>query len=139
MKFDNIIIGGGIYTKGPIGIDIISKNEFAFKDKNIIIFTVGLDDPRNPNNIDKIVKSLKSNFRQYDRIKSFHYRGGIDYHTLNANHIAMMNSKYKLLSQKSNNQLSKDDQDFIKTYNKSVDYCNKLSINPLVEYVNQLK
>lgn len=78
IKYKTIIFGCGLYASGIIGIDIIKKNFENIKDKNIIVFTVGLADPKNK---EQFIPIIEKNFtdEMKDIIKVFHLRGGINY------------------------------------------------------------
>lgn len=89
-KYKTIIFGGGLYASGIIGFEIIKKNFGRIKDKNIIVFTVGLGDPKNE---DQFVPIIDQNFtdEMKDNISVFHLRGSMDYSKLNFLHRSMMN------------------------------------------------
>ena len=76
-----IIFGGGLYASGINGISIITKNYDLIKEKDIIVFTVGLADP---NIEEQFIPIINKNFtdEMKEKIKIFHLRGGIDYKKL---------------------------------------------------------
>lgn len=41
IKYDTIILGGGIYASGIAGISFLKKNYTKLKDKKIVVFAVG--------------------------------------------------------------------------------------------------
>ena len=105
--------------------------------KNLIVFTVGLASPKSTNYSDIISKGFKDNNNKPIRI--FHFRGGIDYKNLSFIHKAMMGMLKNKVKMKPVNERSYEDRLFLETYGNSIDFTNRDSIKPLVEYVKSLK
>lgn len=61
-KYDTIIYGGGLFAGGVNGFNLITKNFDAVKDKNLILFTVGLADPNDSENTEHIKGGIKKLF-----------------------------------------------------------------------------
>lgn len=139
-EYDTIIYGGGMYAGGISGISIITKNFDIIKDKNIIVFTCGLADPKEESNLVSIKKGIEKVFTKdmIDKIKFFHLRGGIDYKKLSFMHKSMMKMLKKMVSKKSENELREEDKQFLDTYGKVVDFTNKETITPIISYVKNL-
>lgn len=139
-SYDTIIYGGGLYAGGVSGIDLIIKNFHCFCDKNIVLFTCGLADTSNPINTDHIKMSLRKLFtpEMEKQIKVFHLRGGVDYSKLNFMHKAMMSMLHKSLIKKDPDALSDEDKEMLETYGKKVDFTDRLSIAPIISYVQTL-
>lgn len=137
LEYDTIIYGGGLYAGGISGINLITKNFDKLSNKNLILFTCGLADTNNKENIDSIKNSISKilSVEMQDKIKIFHLRGGIDYKKLNFVHKAMMKIMYNMLCKKDAETLKNDDKDLIATYGDVVDFTNKTTIKPIVEYV----
>jgi menaquinone-dependent protoporphyrinogen IX oxidase len=131
MKYDTIVYGGSLYAVGILGFDLIKKNFDLIKNKNIIIFTVGaspahdsaLEDIRNGNFTDEIKK----------KVKHFHFRGAFDYSTLSFGDKLMMLLLKKRLQFKK--ELNKDEKGMLASYEKPMNWTNKNTIKPLVEYI----
>jgi len=131
-KYDTIIFGGGLYASGIIGIDIIKKNFENIKDKNIIVFTVGLADPKIK---EQFIPIIEQNFsdEMKDRISVFHLRGSMDYSRLNIMHRSMMGMVKKTVSKKPEHMRTEEDAQLLETYGKSVNFIDKNSIMPIIE------
>ena len=69
------------------------------------------------------------------QIGLFHLQGGIDYSRLSFIHKAMMSMLRKMLLKKDESALEKEDRLILKTYGQNLDFADKESIRPLVEYV----
>lgn len=139
-NYDVIIYGGGLYAGGINGISLLTKNWDIIKNNKIIVFTVGLADPEKEENIASIYNSIGKVFSEDAKkhIKLFHLRGGIDYSKLNFIHKPMMAMLKKVISKKGESELTDEDKGFLETYGKKVDFINKDSITPLIDYVNSL-
>ena len=139
-SYDTIIYGGGLYAGGVSGIDLITKNFRCFSGKNIVLFTCGLADTSNSINTDHIKVSLQKHFtnEMEKQIKVFHLRGGIDYSKLSFMHKSMMSMLHKTLTKKNPDLLSDEDREMLETYGKKVDFTDRLSIAPLISYVQAL-
>ncbi len=138
--FNTIIYGGGLYAGGVSGIKLLIKNCELLADKNVIIFTCGLADPDDPENVSHIRKALSNvlpvGLRQ--RVHLFHFRGGIDYSRLSIVHRAMMSMLRKALLKKDEKDLRQEDRYLLDTYGKRVDFTDRRAILPLVELVREL-
>lgn len=138
--YDTIIYGGGLYAGGVNGIDLLIKNFNRIRSKNIILFTCGLADPDDPANTKQIQISLDKVLspQMKEKIRMFHLRGGIDYSRLSVLHRVMMAGLRKMLKKKSRTSPRQEDQEFLKTYGQTVDFTDRESIRPLVDYVLSL-
>ena len=73
-----------------------------------------------------------------EKIKQFHFRGGIDYSQLNFIHTMMMNMLKKMLLKNGYEKLRQEDKEFLDTFGKQVDFTDKSTITPLIDYVKGL-
>ncbi|NMC55863.1 MAG: flavodoxin [Eubacteriaceae bacterium] len=131
-KYKTIIFGGGLYASGIIGIDIIKKNFEKIKSKNIIVFTVGLGDPKNK---EQFVPIINQNFtdEMKENISIFHLRGSMDYSKLNFMHRSMMGMVKKSVDKKSEENRTEEDMQMLETYGDKVDFIDKNTILPIIE------
>ena len=138
-NYETIIYGGAIYAGGVSGITLLTKNFEMIQDKNIILFTCGLADPCDEKNIEHIKESLKKVLtpEMQNKIKIFHFRGGIDYSRLGIVHKFLMAMLYKTVSKKDDNTLTTEEKQLIDTYGKTVDFTDKTRIQPLIDYVQK--
>ncbi len=138
--YDTIILGGGLYAGGVNGIKILTKNFSKFSNKNLVIFTCGLADPSDTINTDHIKKSLYKELTEEmkDKIKVFHLRGAMDYSKLSPLHRSMMALVCKMTAKKDQNSLTNEDKEMLVSYGKKVDFVNKETILPLINYIRSL-
>lgn len=138
--YDTIIYGGGLYAGGVSGIDLLTKNYYAIRDKNIVLFTCGLADTTDKDNIVHIKSSLSKvlSAEMQDKIKIFNLRGGIDYSKLSIVHKSMMAMLHKIMKSKDYSTLRNEDREMLNTYGKVVDFTDRESIKPIIDYVAAL-
>ena len=139
-SYDILIHGGGLYAGGLSGIQTIVKNYDAISNKRIILFSCGLADPEDPENVAHIEagpeKVLTPEMRE--KIRQFHLRGGIDYSRLGLTHKAMMAMLRTVMLKKGYDNLRSEDQMMLDTYGGTVDFTNRESLVPLLSYVRSL-
>ena len=70
-----------------------------------------------------------------DNIKVFHLRGGIDYTKLNFMHKTMMSMLVKMVKKKDREELNAEQKEMIDTYGQVVDFTDKQSLQPIIEYI----
>lgn len=138
--YDILIFGGGLYAGGFSGVKLIAKSFEEFPDKKIILFTCGLADTSKRENTDNIKANLKKQLTSqvFEKIKTFHLRGGVDYLKLSFFHKIMMAMLHKMLKNKPVETLSNEDVEMLETYGKEVDFTDKYTIKPIIEYVKAL-
>lgn len=138
--YETIIYGGGLYAGGVSGIKLITKSFEQLKNKDIIIFTCGLADPKDEINVKGIREGLNKVLQEEmkDTIKIFHLRGAIDYSKLGIVHKYMMSMLYKMTLKKNYESLREEEKEMIDTYGKVVNFMDKEAINPIVLYAKNL-
>ncbi len=139
-SYHTIVYGGGLYAGGLLGVDLITKNFDRFCNKNLILFTCGLADPADTGNTDSIRESLNKvlTAQMQQKIKLFHLRGAIDYQKLGLTHKAMMAMLRKMVMNKDYASLRNEDKEMLATYGRTVDFTDKSTILPIVNYVRGL-
>jgi menaquinone-dependent protoporphyrinogen IX oxidase len=128
-QFDCVVYGGGLYASGTSGVELVAKNPC----RNLVVFTVGLADPE----ITDYTAIINKNFPEGSNkpLKIFHLRGAIDYKKLNLVHRGMMAMLKKAIDRKDSEQRSAEDNEIVRTYGGEVDFTDRESIAPLVEFV----
>ena len=139
-SYDILIHGGGLYAGGLSGIQTIVKNYDAISNKRIILFSCGLADPEDPENVAHIEAGLEKVLtpEMREKIRQFHLRGGIDYSRLGLTHKAMMAMLRRGMLKKGYGNLRSEDQMMLDTYGGTVDFTNRESLAPLLNYVRSL-
>ncbi len=136
IESDTVILGGGLYASGILGSDFITKNYASLKDKKLVVFTVGLANPKLTDYSAIIEKNFQPEIRSAIRI--FHFRGAIDYKNINFKHRTMMSLLVKKVSKI--DKANRDDEinQMLDTYGKTVDFTDESSISELIGYCRGL-
>ena len=134
--YKTIIHLGGLYAGGIKGIkDTIKAID---GDTELIIVTVGLADPTNRENTQNIKETASRQVPKelYDKARFFHLRGGIDYNKLSFIHKTMMKMVYSKVKSIPEDMLKEEDKGFIETYNKTVNFVDFNSLEPIVQVIS---
>lgn len=136
-QYEIIIYGGGLYAGGVSGIKLLTRNSHLLSNKKIVLFTCGIANPDDPDNISNIKKSLQKVLtdEMFGHLALFHLRGRLDYSELSFVHKFMMSMLRKMLLKKDPQTLRDEDRQLLETYGRCVDFMDPDSIRPLVEYV----
>ena len=134
--YKTIIFGGGLYAGKINGIKTLIKNYDKIKDKELIVFTVGVADVNDAENVKNIVSSARKQIPEemFFKIKLFHFRGGMDYGKMSFIHQCMMWFMKTMLSKKPENERSDSDSAVIDSYDGKFDFSDKNMIDDLVRY-----
>jgi len=136
-NYEIIIFGSGLYA-GSIAVkNVLVKNFERIKNKKTALFTVGLADVSNEKNVrsikERILKEIGGEI--FNKIEFFHFRGAINYGKLGFIHKQMMNMlNFALSKKKKNEEFSAEEKEFLETFGKNVDFTDKTSILPLVNF-----
>lgn len=129
QKYNLVIYGGGLYASGIAGVDLVIKNPI----QNRIIFTVGLANPETTDYTEILEKNIPPEL--LGKVKLFHLRGGMDYKKLSPIHRGMMAMMKKMtIGKKQEKELTEEDKTFLDTYGGNVQFADRNTIAPLVEY-----
>ncbi|MFW6046180.1 MAG: flavodoxin domain-containing protein [Candidatus Woesearchaeota archaeon] len=133
MKYDCIIYGGGVYATGIKGIDLIKKNFDKLIDKKVVIFSVGASfvNEKNYNTIKE--NSLSEKMKE--NVKFFMLRGGFNFKKLKFFDKILMKMMRSKIKKKDPKELTSEEKGLLDSYNNPVDFTNKRSIMPIIDYV----
>ena len=130
-RYDRIIFMGALYAGSVLGLKkTISKMS---PKQELVIVTVGLVDPIDPENIDYIRHSIKERIPAdlYDETRIFHLHGAIDYSQLSLKHRMMMAVIHSKLSKMSEEKLNTEAKTILATYGKKEDFVDFKSLEKL--------
>ena len=130
-----IIYLGGLYAGGVLGLGKTLKSLSPRDGLKLILVTVGLADPDEPENRDRIRASLQRQLSAglLDRAKIFHLRGGIDYKRLSFGHRTIMKMLYQSLRRTPPEKQTAEDRVFMETYGKHMDFTDFSALGPIIE------
>ena len=135
-NYSTVIYGGGMYMGSILGISFITKNFDALKDKNLVVFGVGLENSENAKDFEGAIKKV-FNEEMQKSIKTFHLRGAIDYKSMGLFHKVAMWGLVRSLKKKDKSTINDTDKMIIETYGEKLDFTSVDNIRPLVEYCNK--
>ena len=134
-----IVYLGGLYAGGVLGLAKTLRS-FSLQDgQKLLLVTVGLADPNEPENQDNIRTSLQRQLpaELFDRAKVFHLRGGIDYQKLSFGHRTMMKLLYQSLRRTPLEKKTAENRALIETYGKQVDFINFGALEPIIHEIQR--
>lgn len=140
-SMDLIIYMGGLYAGGLLGLSSVLRHLPKCCRPPFFIVTVGLADPKDPQNKASIMSSVSRQFGDFmpKKTEFFHLRGGIDYARLSKGHRFIMSMLYSSIRKKPHEKLSAEDRAVIQTYGEKVDFMDFESLAPISARILQFK
>lgn len=135
-----LVFGGGLYAGGVGVLPLLTKHFGLLKDKALYLFTVGAADVADPKNIASIRRSLAKVLtpEMLDRVRLFHFRGGLRYSEMSLLHRTMMSMLRGKLLKTPEDRFRPEDRMFLETYGQDVSFLDRDAIAPLVQEIRQL-
>ena len=132
---EQIVYLGGLYAGGVVGLKAVLPQLEQAPAQKLVVVTVGVADPAEPENVAHIRASLQKQLpgALYQKAQFAHLRGGIDYSRLNFKHRAMMWAMVQMLKKRPPEQQSAEDREIIRTYNQKVDFTDLASVGQVLE------
>ena len=129
-----VVYLGGLYAGGVLGLKNTLRAIPATSRCRLMIVTVGLSDPGEPENRDHIRASVEKQIpaELLGRTELFHLRGAMDYRTLSAGHRAMMALLYRSIRNMPPQQRTAEDRALMETYGKRVDFTDFRALEPII-------
>ena len=130
-KYDRVIFMGALYAGSVLGLRKTVSN--MSPKQELVIVTVGLVDPNDPENIDYIRHSIKERIPAdlYDETRILHLQGAIDYSHLSLKHRMMMAVIHSKLSKMPEEKLNTEAKTILATYGKKEDFVDFKSLEKL--------
>ncbi len=131
LEYDTIIFGGGIYRGKINGIKFIIDNYEKIKDKELYIFTVGMEDI----NEERRINLIKNNFYELEKnnFKIYNLQGEFEYKSLNLVDKIMMKTLKKYIENKNKSDFTQEDINILKGFEEKVDLSDKKSIKEMID------
>ena len=129
-----IVYLGSLYAGGVLGLAKTLRNFSLQEGQKLLLVTVGLADPTEPENQHNIRTSLQRQLpaELLDRAMLFHLRGGIAYQKLSFGHRVMMKLLYQSLRRTPLEKQTADNRPLIETYGKQVDFTDFTAFEPIL-------
>jgi len=132
LQYDTVIYGGGLYADMIAGIKLVTKNPC----KQLVVFTVGLNNPATANFSEAIKQNIPQNI--LSNTKLFHLHGSLDYNDLGFFHKLGLKFMWSVLKKKPSDKLTEDEKVLLGAYGGKIDFTDKAAIEPIVEYIRGL-
>ena len=135
--YNNIIYLGDLYACGLLGMKKTLKKLNNISNKNIILITVGLSDPKDEENIKNIRNNMKNQISKeiFENAKIFHLRGGIDYTKLKKSHKIMMKLLYNAVKKLPEEKKTAEDRAMIETYDKKINFVDFSNLKNIIDEI----
>ena len=132
MDFDVIVYGGGLYAGTINGVKLVAANPC----KHLVVFTVGLADPKDIDPSTILAKAFTPEL--LPKIKVFHLRGAMNFSKLGLVHKGIMAVVKKMVTKKDPSELSGEERAIAESGLENVDFTDKDSIAPIIAFVSGL-
>ena len=136
-KYERVIFMGALYAGSVLGLKkTVSKMS---PKQELIIVTVGLVDPTDPENMAYIRHSIKERVPKhfYDESRIFHLHGAIDYSHLSLKHRMMMAVIHTKISKMPEEKLNAEAKTILATYGKKEDFVDYNSLTAVITFINR--
>ena len=132
-----IVYLGGLYAGGVLGLARTLPGCSLHEGQRLILVTVGLADPNEPENRENIRTYLQRQLspRLLDRAKVFHLRGSISYPSLSFPHRTMMKLLYQSLRGVPPEKQTSENRALMETYGKQVDFTDFSALDPIIQEI----
>ena len=136
-QYGTIIYFGALYAGSVLGMKKTLNKIEDYHNKKIIIATVGLADPNDKGNTDRIREGIKRQLSEdnYNQATIYFLRGGIDYSILNLKHKTMMAFAYRKSKKLKEEERTAEIKAVIETYGKKVDFIDFDKLNPIINEI----
>ncbi|MDX5626364.1 flavodoxin domain-containing protein [Clostridioides difficile] len=133
MKYDTIILGGGLYACNIAGISFLKKNYKELQKKNLVVFGVGAA-PYD----DEVIKKLREvNFKdELNKIPCFYCRGAWDETKMSFIDYTLCSFFKKSIAKKERQGLKPAEAPLLS--GEAFDWCNKEYFTLLLTYIRAL-
>lgn len=133
QKYDMIILGGGLYAGSINGFDFLKRNFDSLKEKQIILWTTGLNPGREEDMAPIWMRTLTEDQRA--KCKTFYLRGGIDFNKLRGMDKWMMKIFCAMLRKKKNP--TEEDIGMLSVCERPQNFMERKNITPLIDYAKK--
>ncbi|MBO4718802.1 MAG: hypothetical protein J5658_02905 [Prevotella sp.] len=136
-KYERVIFMGALYAGSVLGLKkTVSKMSSK---QELVVVTVGLVDPTDPENINYIRHSVRERVPEhlYDETRIFHLHGAIDYSQLSLKHRMMMAVIHSKISKMPEEKFNAESKTILATYGKKEDFVDYSSLTAVITFINR--
>lgn len=134
-----IVYLGALYAGGVLGVGKALRGLSLRDGQRLILVTVGLADPNDPETRSNIRTSLQGQLppELFNRTKIYHLRGGIDYQKLSFPHRTVMKLLYQSLRRTPAEKQTAENRALMETYGKQVDFTDFKTLEPIIQEIQR--
>lgn len=136
LKYDTIILGGGLYAETIAGVSLITRNFEKLRSKKLIVFSTGITPVDRRDYYDKLV--VEKNFKDKEmlsKIKVFNFMGKMILDELSIPHRTAIKGLKKLMAGKKNP--TELERMLIELCEVDGDFTDRSAISDLVAYAKE--
>lgn len=135
--YETIIYLGALYAGNVMGMKKTLGKLNSYREKHIIIVSVGFADPADDENVNNIKKNMKKQLPEelFEHAQILHLRGGIDYSCLGFMHKTMMAFVYKKAMGMPEEKKTSEVKAMIESYNKKVDFTDFNRLDEIIRII----
>lgn len=128
--FDTIVIGGGLYAGGIIGMKFLTDNFPQLSSKNLVAFAVGASFVTEKNTDE--IRNRAFTPAMQEKVRFFKLRGGLDYPRMGFLDRNLMKMLVGMLKKKPEAELDDEARGMIENYGKRVSFLDRAAVAPIV-------
>jgi len=131
--YDAIVLGCPVYMDKIKGLDFFADHAKELTDKRLVLFTCGLNDPKEEETRSKLEEQLREKLGDaLAHIAVFHLRGGIRWQSLGLAERVMMKALVSGFKKKPEEQRSETERLMIETEGGALDFSDEADIASIV-------
>lgn len=132
-SYDAIVLGCPVYMGKLKGLDFFADHAKDLKDKRLVLFTCGLNDPAQEDERRKLEQQLREKLGDaLEHVAVFHLRGSIRWQSLGLAERLMMKAMVADLKKKPESQRSRTESLLIETEGGALDFSDEADIASIV-------
>lgn len=131
-EYDAIVLGGGVYASGILGIDFLKKNIQDLSDKKIAVFAVGAS----PYDEKAILQVREKHFvKGLEAIPLFYCRGAWDEEKMTFTHKTLCRMLQKAVAKKNPVEYEPWESALMCAIGQTCDWTDQSYLNPILKYL----
>jgi len=133
QQYDTIILGGGIYASGILGLSFLKKNIEQLKDKKIAVFCVGAS----PYAQEAFQQICSHNFKGgLSGIRCFYCRGAWDLSAMSFRDRTLCTMLQKAVAKKEPSAYEPWEAALMEAFEQRCDWTDRQYLKPILAYIN---
>ncbi len=134
LSYDTIILGGGVYASGILGLKFLKKNINRLADKKIAVFAVGAS----PYDEKAIIQARNLHFKDaLCNIPLFYFRGTWDEEKMTFKDRTLCRMLQKAVAKQNPDEYEPWQKALMCAVGQKCDWTDKLYLEPLLRYIEE--